>query len=109
MPQNGYWIECIPVSAGDKRDQEGQNFGADDNLYSAMISSIPEARVFATTPDKAIQELRDKLKSLRHEYCRQGKAFPDHDNPVRPPRNMGSVRGWISVYVQAAECCKNMQ
>jgi hypothetical protein len=80
----------------------------DTALYSAAIASIPEAKVFATTPDKAIQELRDKLKALRHDYCVRGKELPEHDNPIRPPRNMHSVKGWISVYIQMSECCHNL-
>lgn len=101
MPQNGYWIECIPVS-GENCDQ------IDNTLYSAEIASIPEAKVFATTPDKAIQALRDKLKALRHDYCMRGKDLPEHDSPVSPPRNMCSVKGWISVYVQMSDCCRNL-
>lgn len=102
MPQNGYWIECVPVTKNGNEAQEDI-----DLLYSAMISSIPETKTYAPTPDKAIQKLRDKLAALRHDYCLQGKELPEHDNPIRPPRNISSVRGWISVYVQMNECCKN--
>jgi predicted RNase H-like HicB family nuclease len=105
VPQNGYWIECIPVATGDSDKDDGQ--GA-DGLYRAEIASIPEANALAKTPDKAIQELRDKLSALRHDYCTRGKDLPEHDNPVRPPRNSKSTKGWISVYVQMNDCCKNI-
>ena len=103
MPYNGYWIECIPVTSGDNEHINTEQTAA-DNLYRAEVASIPEAKVFSDTPDHAIQELRDKLKALRSEYSSRGKTLPDHDNPVRPPRNMGAVRGWISVYVKMGEC-----
>ena len=107
MPQNGYWIECVPVSNGDDSQSQDAQEADMSNLYRAVISSIPEAKMLAQTPDKAIQGLRDKLIALRHDYCRQGKQLPDHDNPVRPPRNLSSTKGWISVYVKMAECCKS--
>jgi hypothetical protein len=100
MPYNGYWIECIPVTNGDAEHISNTS----DTSYQAEVASIPEAKVFADTPDHAIQQLRDKLKALRSEYRSHGKEMPEHDNPVRPPRNMGSIRGWISVYVKMGEC-----
>lgn len=107
MPQNGYWIECIPVSNEDvSQGKNIEEIGAD--LYSAAIASLPEVRVFASSPERAIQELRDKLKALRHDYCVQGRELPAHDNPIRPPRNPRSTKGWISVYVQMTECCKHL-
>lgn len=93
MPQNGYWIECIPLNETD--------------LYEATICSIPDAKIRAKSPDIAIQKLRDRLASLRHEYCTQGRVLPEHDNPVIPPRGSCNQRGWISVYVQMVECCRN--
>jgi len=101
MPQNGYWIECIPVCTGSTEPAE--NAGP---LYHASIAAIPEAGVTAKTPDTAIQELRDKLLTLRHDYCQRGKDLPAHDNPVQPPRNLRSTKGWISVYVKMVDCCK---
>lgn len=98
MPQNGYWIECIPVSTG--QDNNGASC-----LYEAVICSIPEAKATANTPDNAIQELRNKLASLLHEYCVQGKALPEHHSPIRPPRHAVSHQGWISVYIKMNECC----
>lgn len=103
MPQNGYWIECVPVSNGDN-DQKA-NDGAP--LYRAQIAAIPEAQVLAQTPDSAIQQLRDKLAAVRHDYCTKGKNLPEHDNPISPPRNNKSVKGWISVYVKMSDCCHN--
>ncbi len=97
MPQNGYWIECVPIGTSD----------TNKDLYHAVIASIPEAKVTATSPDMAIQELRDKLLALRHDYCVQGRMLPEHDNPVRPPRNSKSTKGWISIYVKMTECCHN--
>jgi len=112
MPQNGYWIECIPIATGDAiRDKNIEDFQrlTEEGVqkYRAIIASIPEAKVLADTPDQAIQKLRDKLNSLRHDYCVRGQSLPAHDNPIRPPRNITSVRGWMSVYVQMADCCKN--
>lgn len=103
MPQNGYWIECIPVETGNN----DLNTSEDDcGLYRAAIASIPEASVLATSPDSAIEELRNKLAALRHDYCTRGKNMPEHDNPVSPPRNPRSTKGWISVYVKMNDCCK---
>ncbi len=104
MPQNGYWVECVPV-LGENLDETSTD-GA--GLYLAAIASIPEARVIAKTPENAIQQLRDKLASVRHEYCQSGKDLPAHDNPVRPPRNTRLTKGWISVYVKMADCCRNI-
>ena len=105
MPQNGYWIECIPVIAEDMDQEKGDS----SRMYRAAIASIPEANVLANTPDSAIQELRDKLASVRHEYCERGKMLPEHDNPVKPPRNFKSTKGWISIYVKMTDCCQNNQ
>ncbi len=107
MPQNGYWIECVPVSRGQNNGVEEIN--EEECLYEAMICSIPEAKATARTPDSAIQELRNKLKSLRHEYCMQGKALPEHDSPIQPPRCTASHQGWIYVYVKMTECCQSVQ
>lgn len=100
MPQNGYWIECIPVSTGQNDN------GA--NLYEAKICSIPEAKATADTPEHAIQELRNKLAALRHDYCTKGKNLPEHDNPILPPRHKASHKGWISIYVKMNDCCQMM-
>ena len=105
MPQNGYWIECVPVTTGKDESDKAKEEAV---LYKAVIASIPEAEALAGTPDKAIQDLRDKLASLRHDYCSRGKDLPEHDNPVRPPRNFKATKGWISVYVKMTECCKNI-
>jgi predicted RNase H-like HicB family nuclease len=103
MPQNGYWIECVPVTNEDeelaKPSEEGQ--------YRAMVAALPEVRACAPTPDQAIQKLRDKLKALKCNYHNEGRLLPEHDNPISPPRNRRSIKGWISVYVQLNENCKN--
>jgi len=103
VPQNGYWIECIPVADGDTDNELADC----SRMYRAAIASIPEANVLAKTPDSAIQQLRDKLASVRHEYCTRGKTLPEHDSPITPPRNNHSVKGWISVYVKMNDCCHN--
>ncbi len=107
MPQNGYWIECIPVTVGDSDQKSDQKADDKCRMYRAVIASIPEANVLAPSPDSAIQQLRDKLASVRHEYCRTGKNLPAHDNPVKPPRNLKSTQGWISIYVKMAGCCNH--
>lgn len=96
MPKNGYWIECIPVY-GEVNQSDG------DSVYDASISSFPEIRVTAHSPEQAIAELRSKLDALRQHYCKTGKVLPERDNPVRPPSRLRSVRGWISIYVQVTE------
>lgn len=114
MTQNGYWIECIPVLAGKPiSEKDNSNTSSDatafTDLYSATVASIPEAKVFGHTPEKAIQALRDKLHSLRHTYSAEGRHLPEPDNPVRPPRGLRSNRGWISVYVRMTESCEISQ
>ena len=99
MPQNGYWIECVPVSNDDKDVKTGMN----SFLYQAMIAAIPEIKALARTPHNAIEELRAKLDSLRTDYDRMGKHLPEHDNPIRPPRYSRSVKGRISVYVNVGD------
>lgn len=107
MPQNGYWIECVPVTVGDTTDKDQSD---SSRMYRAAIASIPEANVLAKSPDSAIQQLRDKLAAVRHEYCTRGKTLPEHDNPVSPPRNPKSTKGWISVYVKMNDdCCQGTQ
>ena len=104
MPQNGYWIECIPVSAGQENIKGSNIYPA---CYEAKICSIPEAIATADTPDSAIQKLRDKLAGLRHDYCMKGKELPAPDSPIRPPRHTVNHQGWISVYVKMNDCCQN--
>ncbi len=108
MPRNGYWIECIPVS----QLQEISQVASGDSsfsieLYRAVFSSIPDLDVVARTPDQAIDRLRQKLQALGRYYRMKGEHLPESDNPVRPPKNLRSVQGWISVYVQFSETCTN--
>jgi hypothetical protein len=108
MPQNGYWIECIPVSKGQMNALGNEKaIEAVSCLYEAKIGSIPEAMATSDTPDSAIQKLRDKLAALRHDYCMQGKELPEPDSPIRPPRHSTSHTGWISVYIKMNDCCRN--
>ncbi|MDD3020236.1 MAG: hypothetical protein PHX61_04550 [Alphaproteobacteria bacterium] len=117
MPQNGYWIECIPVKIatgtlgltenesavidqGDRNNYQGDQ-------YRAILSSIPDLNVVAQSPDQAIDKLRHKLRALGRYYRMTGRILPESDNPVRPPKNLRSVHGWISVYVQFTEKCGN--
>lgn len=103
MPQNGYWIECVPVTVGDADKEKNDS----SRMYQAAIASIPEANVLAKTPDSAIQQLRDKLTAVRQEYYKRGQVMPAHDNPIIPPRNPKAAKGWISVYVKLNDSCHN--
>ena len=106
MPQNGYWIECIPVLS----DNEELAKSDEKCQYRATVAALPEVKACASTPDQAIQKLRDKLKTLKSDYSEKGRHLPEHDNPISPPRNRRSVKGWISVYVQMNENSKqNME
>ena len=96
MPRNGYWIECIPV-------QDPAKPSLANALYSASTESFPEMAEIAASPDKAIEKLRDRLKTIRCEYSKTGKLLPELDNPVMPPNRLRSVSGWISVYVEFAD------
>lgn len=100
MPRNGYWIECIPV-----REQGNQNSFIihEDGLYSATSASFPDVAEMASSPDQAIEKLRNRLKTIRLDYKEKGKLLPELDNPVRPPHRLRSVTGWISVYVEFPE------
>lgn len=101
MPRNGYWIECVPLN-----DRPSVS-DLSDEKYRAVFSSIPDLDVVAQTPDQAIDRLRQKLQALGRYYRMKGQNLPESDNPVRPPRNLRSVQGWISVYVQFGENCPN--
>ncbi|MDY0029729.1 MAG: hypothetical protein RBR86_07285 [Pseudobdellovibrionaceae bacterium] len=116
MPQNGYWIECVPIKlAADTLEltrelhHNGKHIAlnASDGQYRAVFSSIPELDVVAQSPDVAIDMLRQKLRALSRYYRMTGRSFPERDNPVHPPKNLRSVQGWISVYVQFSEKCGN--
>ncbi len=103
MARNGYWIECVPLSTGEAHVTPGLS----NEKYRAVLSALPDLNVTAQTPDLAIDRLRHKLKALQRYYRIKGKILPEGDNPVNPPRNLRSVQGWISVYVQFAENCSN--
>lgn len=90
--RGGYWIECIPLSAN-------QNPGAESDMYSASIGAIPELSVLESSPVRAIEKLRQRLSDIKQYYALTGRSLPRRDNPVRPPRRLSSVRGWMSVYV----------
>ncbi|HNQ91553.1 MAG TPA: hypothetical protein PKI93_01325 [Alphaproteobacteria bacterium] len=105
MPRNGYWIECVPLS--DKPSVPDLPIEQYVEQYRAVFSSIPDLDVVAQTPDQAIDRLRHKLQALGRYYRMKGRDLPESDNPVRPPRNLRSVQGWISVYVQFSENCQN--
>lgn len=96
MPRNGYWIECIPV-----RNRANENSAPD--LYTATTVSFPEVAEMATSPDQAIEKLRNRLKKIRADYSECGKLLPELDNPVRPPSRLRNVSGWISVYIDITE------
>lgn len=106
MPRKGYWIECVPVNNSDLMiDHLEFSDEQTQELYKAILSSIPDLNVVADTPDQAIERLRRKLRALNRYYKMKGQDLPEMDNPVRPPRNLRSVQGWISVYVQFSEGC----
>ena len=124
MPQNGYWIECVPIKLATDTLDENSQFECQNGeqikrsltngdgviteaQYRAVISSFPELDVVAQSPDQAIDKLRHKLRALSRYYRMTAKSFPERDNPVRPPKNLRSVQGWISVYVQFSEQCGN--
>lgn len=112
MPRNGYWIECVPVSTtgnGSLKNETSQP--SPDNRekgagsgYRAVVSSIPGLDVVAQTPDQAIDKLRQKLVALK-KASSGSDPLPETDNPVRPPKNLRSVPGWISVYLQFSDQC----
>lgn len=110
MPRNGYWIECVPVhtvtNTLDISDDVSDHLDG-GNQYKAIISSIPDLNVVAQSPDQAIDRLRKKLLDLKRNSQMDGRVLPEGDNPVRPPKNLRSVQGWISVYLQFTEQCSN--
>lgn len=121
MPKYGYWVECIPLnqSSYDKYQslrereigsvQESESsvqgyydpeLGCYREVYSASIPSIPEASVFAKTPDAAINKLRSKLRHLQRYYALLEKPMPRTHNPVRPPKRLRNIPGWLSIYIE---------
>lgn len=97
MPKNGYWIECIPLD--EAPDANGTRKHLETHLYSASTSSFPDITETASSPDQAIEKLSDRLKTIRQHYQTTGKILPEMDNPVRPPKRLRAVQGWISVYI----------
>ena len=121
MPRTGYWVECVPLHKktggrdglaieeknGSYANNKTVNNPSVDNLeletqeiYSASIPSIPEASAFANSPDAAIDKLKDKLKRLRHHYDTLEKPMPRAHNPIRPPKKLRDVPGWLSIYIE---------
>ena len=117
MPQQGYWIECIPLhSVNSEHIQKlqlqnladlAENQNASGDLYSATAESFPDLVVTASTPDKAIEKLRNRLRKVRDDYQLTGKVLPELDNPVRPPQRLRQIQGWISVYVDITAQCNS--
>ncbi len=96
MGNKGYWVECIPV-----QQKSNQNFGAD--LYNASIDSFPDMMVSASSPDMAVQKLREKLAKVKKYYEMTGRNLPEAHNPMVPAKKMRDVKGWMSIYVAMAE------
>lgn len=96
MLSKGYWVECVPVNANFEQDTE-------QPAYTASVESFPEICAQASSPDKAIEKLRAKLKSLKEEYKKNGQSLPALDNPVEPSNRLRRVRGWISVYMEVED------
>ncbi len=115
MPKSGYWIECIPLHSVNSEHihilplQElkalSQNENMAEDLYGATTESFPDLVVTAPSPDKAIEKLRERLRSVRQDYEITGKILPALDNPVRPPQRLRQIQGWISVYVDVTSVC----
>ncbi len=106
MPKNGYWIECVPLSSVNSEDMArrlSHNENLSPDLYAASVEHFPDLSVTASSPDAAIEQLRNRLKSIRNDYSKTGKILPDLDNPVRPPQRLRKLQGWISVYVEVSE------
>ncbi|MEK7801416.1 MAG: hypothetical protein AAB276_03080 [Pseudomonadota bacterium] len=103
MPVNGYWIECVPITKHIGED-ESVNLTA-SGLYNARLATLPDVNVMASSPDQAINRLRQKLRALSRYYRIKGQDLPAMDNPVQPPRTVDAMRGWISVYVQVENIC----
>lgn len=118
MVKNGYWIECVPLSSVNSeakgttvseapslslqnKETVQDNLGLD--LYAASTEQFPELSVTASSPDLAIEKLRAHLKAVREDYKKTGKRLPDTDNPVKPPRRLRRIQGWISVYVDMSD------
>lgn len=114
MPKNGYWIECVPISSLNfTEDNNGSRFTLSHrlsantdcaaDLYAASTEQFPDLSVTAPSPDAAIEQLRNRLKSIRDDYQKTGKLLPDLDNPVNPPRRLRKFQGWISVYIEVVD------
>lgn len=121
MPRTGYWVECIPLSkrtggsdglVGEKVSSSTSDSNAlqdlnikvaqenKQDLYSASIPSIPEASAFANSPDAAIDKLKLKLKSLKKNYENLQRPMPRPHNPIRPPKRLRDIPGWLSIYIE---------
>jgi hypothetical protein len=115
MPKRGYWIECVPIHSVNSQDAKDALSKPENHDivegYRATAESFPELLVMAPSPDKAIEKLREHLKSVRNDYQKTGKILPDLDNPVRPPQKLRQIQGWISVYVDITSTtgCDNQQ
>lgn len=99
MPRNGYWVECVPATAEQINISQEIVAGG----YVASPTSFPDVHETASTPDEAINRIRDRLIKVRKTYSQSGKILPEMDNPVRPPNRLRNVQGWISVYIVLSE------
>ncbi len=107
MPTTGYWVECVPIYESSEKDEyikyidDSENLGTElTEIYSASIPSLPEAKAFARSPDVAINKLKRKLKHLRRYYELMEKPLPKSHNPIRPPKRLRDIPGWVSVYIE---------
>ena len=92
MSEKGYWIDCIPVSKS-----SNENFSHD--LYSASIDNFPEMSVTASSPDMAVEKLRQKLKQVKKYYALTGRSLPRKHNRMMPSVKKASSTAWMSIYI----------
>jgi len=89
MVDNGYWVECFPVS--------NSNVGPD--LYSATTEAFPKVSCTGTSVDSAIENIRKRLDTIRKSYEERGMVLPSAHSLSSPTKHHRQEQKWMSVYV----------
>ena len=89
MVDNGYWIECFPVS----------NTNVGPNIYSATTDAFPQIDATGDSADHAIENIRRKLYSIQTMYRENDMRLPTKHSLSSPTTHHRQEQHWLSIYV----------